>query len=155
MFEVKKDSVILSTASNKQYDLPFLWLRDNCQCDECRIKETQEKQFLLHTVPVDISPKSVEIKDEKLLSEIIDFQPEFIIINLGGGIQEVLGNFLKINIDFKSKIICCKTIRDKNKLALSSRNILLNKTNLNKAGKIAKNLIIFKFFLHVFYNRWG
>ncbi len=46
--------------------------------------------------------------------------------------------------NFKSKIICCKTIRDKNKLALSSRNILLNKNNLNKAGKIVKNLIIFK-----------
>ena len=46
--------------------------------------------------------------------------------------------------NFKSKIISCKTIRDKNKLALSSRNILLNKNNLNKAGKIAKNLIIFK-----------
>ena len=66
MIEIKKDSVILSTSSNKQYDLPFLWLRDNCQCDECRIIETQEKQFLLHTVPVDISPKSVEIKDESL-----------------------------------------------------------------------------------------
>ena len=66
MIEIKKDSVILSTVSNKQYDLPFLWLRDNCQCDECRIIETQEKQFLLHTVPVDISPKSVEIKDEKV-----------------------------------------------------------------------------------------
>ena len=66
MIEVKKDSVILSTGSDKQYDLPFLWLRDNCQCDECRIIETQEKQFLLHTVPVDISPKSVEIKDEKV-----------------------------------------------------------------------------------------
>ena len=66
MVELKKDSVILSTGSNKQYDLPFLWLRDNCQCDECRIIETQEKQFLLHTVPVDISPKSVEIKDESL-----------------------------------------------------------------------------------------
>jgi len=66
MIEIKKDSVILSTGSNKQYDLPFLWLRDNCQCDECRIIETQEKQFLLHTVPVDISPKSVEIKDEIL-----------------------------------------------------------------------------------------
>jgi len=66
MIEVKKDSVILSTDSNKQYDLPFLWLRDNCQCDECRIIETQEKQFLLHTVPVDISPKSVEIKDQSL-----------------------------------------------------------------------------------------
>ena len=66
MIEVKKDSVILLTDSNKQYDLPFLWLRDNCQCDECRIIETEEKQFLLHTVPVDISPKSVEIIDESL-----------------------------------------------------------------------------------------
>ena len=46
--------------------------------------------------------------------------------------------------NFKSKIISCKTIRDKNKLALSSRNILLKKNNLNKAGKIAKNLFIFK-----------
>ena len=46
--------------------------------------------------------------------------------------------------NFKSKIISCKTIRDKNKLALSSRNILLKKDELIKAGKIAKNLIIFK-----------
>ena len=46
--------------------------------------------------------------------------------------------------NFKSKIISCKTIRDKNKLALSSRNILLNQKNLNKAGKLAKDLIIFK-----------
>ena len=67
MIEVKKDSVILSTGSIKLYDLPFLWLRDNCQCDDCRVVETQEKQFLLHTLPVDISPKNVEIKDETLL----------------------------------------------------------------------------------------
>ena len=66
MIQIKKDSVIISINSSKQYDLPFLWLRDNCQCDGCRIKETQEKQFLLHTVPVDISPKSVEIKDESI-----------------------------------------------------------------------------------------
>ena len=49
-----------------------------------------------------------------------------------------------IEKNFKSKIISCKTIRDKNRLALSSRNILLNKNDLNKAGKIAKNLIVFK-----------
>ena len=66
MIKIQDDSVILSTGSNKQYDLPFLWLRDNCQCDECRIIETEEKQFLLHTVPVDISPKSVEVKDQSL-----------------------------------------------------------------------------------------
>ena len=46
--------------------------------------------------------------------------------------------------NFKSKIISCKTIRNKNKLALSSRNTLLNKNNLNKAGKVAKDLITFK-----------
>ena len=46
--------------------------------------------------------------------------------------------------NFKSKIISCKTIRDKNNLALSSRNTLLNKNDLSKASAIAKNLIIFK-----------
>ena len=49
-----------------------------------------------------------------------------------------------IEKNFKSKIISCKTIRDRNKLALSSRNILLNKKNLNTAGKVARNLINFK-----------
>ena len=48
----------------------------------------------------------ISIKDENLLREIKNFQPEFIVINLGGGVQEVLGYFLKININFKSKIIC-------------------------------------------------
>ncbi len=49
-----------------------------------------------------------------------------------------------IEKNFNSKIISCKTIRDKNKLALSSRNLLLKKDNLIKAGKIAQNLISFK-----------
>lgn len=49
-----------------------------------------------------------------------------------------------IEKNFKSKIISCKTIRDKNKLALSSRNILLKKDDLINAGKISKSLIIFK-----------
>ena len=66
MIEVKKDTVRISISSNKHYELPFLWLRDNCQCNECRIIETQEKQFLLHTVPKDIYPKSVEIKQDNL-----------------------------------------------------------------------------------------
>ena len=45
---------------------------------------------------------------------------------------------------YKSKIIKCKTIRDKKKLALSSRNLLLKKKELNKARKIANNLFLFK-----------
>jgi len=49
-----------------------------------------------------------------------------------------------IEKNFKSKIIPCKTIRGKNNLALSSRNNLLNKKNLIKGGRIAKDLITFK-----------
>tara|TARA_B100001057_G_scaffold161731_1_gene162414 strand:+ start:172 stop:984 length:813 start_codon:yes stop_codon:yes gene_type:complete len=46
--------------------------------------------------------------------------------------------------NFKSKIIFCKTVRNKNKLALSSRNSFLNKADLIKAEKLSKNLISFK-----------
>ena len=49
-----------------------------------------------------------------------------------------------IENNFKSKIVSCKTIRDKNKLALSSRNLLLNKKELLRAGKLAQNVINFK-----------
>jgi len=45
---------------------------------------------------------------------------------------------------YKSKIIECNTIRDKNKVALSSRNFLLNKKNYFKAGLVAKYLLKFR-----------
>ena len=45
---------------------------------------------------------------------------------------------------YKSIIVACKTIRGKNTIALSSRNLLLSKKNLNVAGKLTKNLILFK-----------
>ena len=44
----------------------------------------------------------------------------------------------------KFRIISCKTIRDKNNLALSSRNLHLSKAELTKAGNIATNIIYFK-----------
>ena len=45
---------------------------------------------------------------------------------------------------YDSKIIACKTIRDKNKIALSSRNLNLDKNGLAKASKLTKELIQFK-----------
>ena len=66
MITVNNESVEV-LIEDKKFDLPFLWLRDNCQCDECRITETQEKQFLLHTVPIDISPDKVDMEDDMLL----------------------------------------------------------------------------------------
>ena len=45
---------------------------------------------------------------------------------------------------FKTKIFSCSTIRDKNKLALSSRNILLNDQDIKKSSFIANLLLKFK-----------
>ena len=66
MITVNNESVEV-LIEDKKFDLPFLWLRDNCQCDECRITETQEKQFLLHTVPIGISPDKVDMEGDMLL----------------------------------------------------------------------------------------
>ncbi len=45
---------------------------------------------------------------------------------------------------YDSKIISCKTVRNNNKLALSSRNMLLTNKELNIAEQIARNLIAIK-----------
>ena len=45
---------------------------------------------------------------------------------------------------YKNKIYPCRTVRDENFLALSSRNYLLSKNELNKAGQIAKYLFKLK-----------
>jgi len=44
----------------------------------------------------------------------------------------------------KVKIISCKTIRDKKNVALSSRNFLLDKSNLNIAANVYKKLVNIK-----------
>ena len=49
-----------------------------------------------------------------------------------------------ISKKYKNKIYRCKTVRDKNFLSLSSRNFLLSKNELNKAGQISKYLFKLK-----------
>ncbi len=51
-------------------------------------------------------------------------------------------NFIEKN--YKSKIYSCKTIRNSSKVALSSRNSLLSKTNLKVAGLISNKLFNLK-----------
>ena len=81
---------------------------------------------------IDVMSRLTKIlKPSKIFMGEKDFQQLFLV-----------KKFIETN--FKSKIISCKTIRDKNKLALSSRNLLLKKIDLIKAGKIAKELISFK-----------
>ena len=60
-----------------------------------------------------------------------DFQQFFLVKNF-------------IEKKYKTKVIGCKTIRDKNKLALSSRNYLFNKDDLKIAGNISKKIFLVK-----------
>jgi UDP-N-acetyl-D-mannosaminuronic acid transferase (WecB/TagA/CpsF family) len=50
--------------------------------------------------------KKNKIYDNKLLKNIKKIKPKYIIINLGGGTQEVLGLYLKQNLNYKPSIIC-------------------------------------------------
>ena len=64
--ELVDGSVLVQLLDGTQYDLPNLWLRDNCLCDDCRVTQTQEKRFMLSAVPVDITPQKVTLEQGTL-----------------------------------------------------------------------------------------
>ena len=47
-----------------------------------------------------------KLTDKKLLNLINKVKPNFILVNIGGGTQEVLGLYLKEKLGFKSTILC-------------------------------------------------
>ena len=49
-----------------EYELPYLWIRDNCPCNECRVEETQEKRFMFNSVPVDLRPRNVDVNEKNI-----------------------------------------------------------------------------------------
>jgi pantoate--beta-alanine ligase len=71
------------------------------------------------------------IKPKNIFMGEKDYQQFFLVRNF-------------IERKYKTKIIACKTIRDVNKVALSSRNSLLDLKTLNKIGKISLVLIKLK-----------
>ena len=71
------------------------------------------------------------IKPKKIFMGKKDFQQLFLVKNF-------------IEKKYKTKVIGCKTIRNKNRLVLSSRNFLFNKTDLLKIENITKSFFILK-----------
>ena len=53
--------------------IPCLWLRHNCGCDECVVRQTAEKRFQIFTVPANLMARGVRIEacagDEALAVE--------------------------------------------------------------------------------------
>ena len=71
------------------------------------------------------------IKPKKIFMGKKDFQQLFLVKNF-------------IENKFNTNVIGCKTIRNKNKLALSSRNFLFKQHELNDVEKISKNFLNLK-----------
>jgi len=71
------------------------------------------------------------IKPNKIFMGKKDFQQLFLVKKF-------------IENKFNTKVIGCKTIRSKNKLALSSRNFLFKQDELNDVEKISKNFLNLK-----------
>ena len=81
---------------------------------------------------LDVLNRFVElISPQKIFMGEKDFQQFFLVKNY-------------IEKKHNTKVYVCKTIRAKNKLALSSRNSLLNKKNFIESGIITKKLLILK-----------
>ena len=82
----------------------------------------------------------------KVIDKLIDIVPANRIYLGEKDFQQikVIKDYFNLN-KVKTKIIKCKTIRDKNGLALSSRNKLLNNNNLKKAAKVINFIKKIKF----------
>ena len=46
----------------QETSLPYLWLRDNCGCNECRVAQTTEKQFHIFRVDRELRPRRVTVE---------------------------------------------------------------------------------------------
>jgi len=81
---------------------------------------------------LDVLNRFVElISPQKIFMGEKDFQQFFLVKNY-------------IENKYDTKVYVCKTIRDKNRLALSSRNSLLNKKSFIESGIITKKLLKLK-----------
>ncbi len=60
------DAIELAWDGGGRSVLPYLWLRDNCGCGDCRIAQTSEKRFMLTEVPADLAPREIDLSDDEL-----------------------------------------------------------------------------------------
>ncbi len=60
------DSIEIDWGAGSRSRLPNLWLRDNCDCAECRVEQTGEKRFIVSDVPANLVPAELEYCNDSL-----------------------------------------------------------------------------------------
>ena len=125
---LKVDFLYVPTVSqiynNKEYKINRLNKSQKILCAKFRKRHFEGVLDVLGRFTNIIKPKNIFMGEK-------DYQQFFLVRNF-------------IERKYKTKVIVCKTVRDVNEVALSSRNSLLDLENLNKAGKISLVLIKLK-----------
>ena len=101
----------------KFLNLFFSYLKNNRKksifCIDPNLEFSKSNKFLFKNLGVQkiynyLAPKynSKNLIDKKLLRLLKKAKPDFILTNIGGGNQEILGLYLKKNLKFKTTILC-------------------------------------------------
>ena len=101
----------------KFLNLFFSYLKNNRKksvfCIDPNLKFSKSNKSLFKNLGVQkiynyLAPKynSKNLIDKKLLRLLKKAKPDFILTNIGGGNQEILGLYLKKNLKFKTTILC-------------------------------------------------
>ena len=136
---IKKDLKILK--KSKKVDFVYLPKFKDIYKDKKKSKITLQKKDKILCAKfrkghfegvLDVMNKLTKIvKPKKIFMGEKDFQQLYLVKK-------------ELEKKYKTKVIPCKTIRDKDNVALSSRNLLLNKSNLTIAAKIYETLVNIK-----------
>lgn len=60
--EPREDEILQVKFGDGTYgQLPFVWLRDNCQCSECFSEQAQGRKLLPDGLSLDAHPKTVQV----------------------------------------------------------------------------------------------
>ena len=112
-----KNLSVIKFSGYRFLDLFFNYLKKNKKksifCIDPNLKFSKSNKNLLKSLGVKkihnyLAPnyKIKNFSDKKLLMKIKKARPEFILTNIGGGKQEVLGLYLKKNLKIKTTILC-------------------------------------------------
>ena len=133
---IKKDLKILK--KSKKVDFVYLPKFKDIYKDKKKSKITLQKKDKILCAKfrkghfegvLDVMNKLTKIvKPKKIFMGEKDFQQLYLV-------KKELGK------KYKTKVVPCKTVRDRNNVALSSRNLLLNKSSLIIAAKIYKKIV--------------
>ncbi|PYI18110.1 Clavaminate synthase-like protein [Aspergillus japonicus CBS 114.51] len=65
--EATRDALLIKQPGRKEFSVLYHTLRDACKCSQCVDPSTKQRNFRTTEIPIDIKPRSIEIKDNRVV----------------------------------------------------------------------------------------